>query len=67
MALFGIRKLVNTFRRDERGEITVAWLVITAAIVGLTVSLMMRIGDGTQELSNKVDTEMSGREISTAY
>lgn len=52
---------------DERGEVTIAWVAITAGIIGLSITLLMRIGDGAQELSGDVGDEVSTREISSTF
>ncbi|MCE0504418.1 MULTISPECIES: hypothetical protein [unclassified Roseivivax] len=31
-------KFLNTFRKDEDGAVTVDWVVLTAAVVGLAVA-----------------------------
>jgi len=58
---------VSFFLRNESGEVTIGWLVITAAIVGMSVAVLSSIGDGTQELSGKVGDEMADREIATSF
>ena len=35
-----IAALINTFRNDESGAVTVDWVVLTAAIVGLGLAVM---------------------------
>lgn len=58
---------VKCFLRNEGGEVTIGWLVITAAIVGMSVTVLSSIGDGTQELSGKVGDEMADQEIVTSF
>ena len=31
-------KFLNTFRKDEDGAVTVDWVVLTAAVVGLAIA-----------------------------
>ena len=31
-------KFINTFRKDEDGAVTVDWVVLTAAVVGLAIA-----------------------------
>ncbi|WGW03504.1 MULTISPECIES: Flp family type IVb pilin [Tropicibacter] len=31
-------KFLNTFRKDEAGAVTVDWVVLTAAVVGLAIA-----------------------------
>ena len=37
-------KLVNNFARDEDGAVTVDWVVLTAAIVGLGIAVLASVG-----------------------
>ncbi len=36
--------LFKSFKNDESGAVTVDWVVLTAAVVGLTLALMAAIG-----------------------
>ncbi len=38
--------LIKTFRNDEDGAVTVDWVVLTAAIVGLGIVVMNTVGGG---------------------
>ncbi len=31
-------KFINTFRKDEDGAVTVDWVVLTAAVVGMAIA-----------------------------
>ena len=43
---------IKTFRNDEDGAVTVDWVVLTAAIVGLGIAVLTSVGGGTMEASN---------------
>ena len=43
--------------RDESGAVTVDWVVLTAAIVGLGIAVLTSVSGGTMDLAN--DTEDS--------
>ena len=49
-----MNKFLNKFRKDEDGAVTVDWVVLTAAIVGLGLAVLSTVGDGTKILSEKV-------------
>ena len=55
------------FLRDDAGEVTIAWVLITSAVVSMAVVVMTSIGGGAQEFSEKLDTELSLRETTTTY
>ena len=55
--------LLNKFRRDEDGAVTVDWVVLTAAIVGLGIAVLLTVSDGVGQLSNDIDGELSSMSI----
>ncbi|WP_170516917.1 Flp family type IVb pilin [Ruegeria atlantica] len=56
-------KFIKNFRKDEDGAVTVDWVVLTAAIVGLAAVAYTAIGDGTAALSDKIGTEIDGTTV----
>lgn len=44
-------KLVKNFRTDEDGAVTVDWVVLTAAVVGLAIAAYSSIETGAQGLT----------------
>ncbi|MGB3406574.1 MAG: hypothetical protein WBA67_03685 [Jannaschia sp.] len=46
---------IKTFSADESGAVTVDWVVLTAALVGLGLAVMGVISGGIQELSGEID------------
>ena len=58
-------KLLNifkAFKSDESGAVTVDWVVLTAAIVGLGMVVMSTVGGGIETLSGTVVTDLSLRQ-----
>jgi Flp pilus assembly pilin Flp len=47
-------KLFKKFRKDENGAVTVDWVVLTAAIVGLGVAVMTTVRGGTEGLAGRI-------------
>jgi Flp pilus assembly pilin Flp len=45
---------IKNFRNDEDGAVTVDWVVLTAAIVGLGIAVLTSVGGGATELGNKI-------------
>ncbi len=57
---------IKTFARDEDGAVTVDWVVLTAAVVGLGLAVASVVGGGAQELGGKISTELSNMDPATA-
>ncbi|EAQ02859.1 hypothetical protein OB2597_15795 [Pseudooceanicola batsensis HTCC2597] len=51
-------KFIKNFRKDEAGAVTVDWVVLTAAVVGLGVAAYGSIRDGATELTGNVGSYM---------
>ena len=49
------------FKSDESGAVTVDWVVLTAAIVGLGMVVMNTVGGGIETLGENVVTDLEGR------
>ncbi|MEO0859853.1 MAG: hypothetical protein AAFY65_04515 [Pseudomonadota bacterium] len=49
---------IKTFSADESGAVTVDWVVLTAALVGLGLAVMTVISGGIDNLSNDVSNVM---------
>ena len=61
MMTLKLRKLFKNFKSDESGAVTVDWVVLTAAIVGLGLVVMKTVGLGIETLGKKVQTDLSGQ------
>jgi Flp pilus assembly pilin Flp len=46
--------MTRSFRKDEEGAVTVDWVVLTAAIVGMGVAVMATVKNGTTNVANKI-------------
>ncbi len=51
-----MNKFLNKFRKDEDGAVTVDWVVLTAAVVGLAVAAYSAIEDGAEQLTTDTET-----------
>ena len=58
-------KLAKTFANDESGAVTVDWVVLTAAIVGLGIAVMASVGQSTSGLADKIAGELDSQDIAT--
>ncbi len=59
--------MIKNFAADESGAVTVDWVVLTAAIVGLGLAVMSVVSDGTEALTNKIGTQLTTQTISTSF
>ena len=55
--------IVKNFKSDESGAVTVDWVVLTAAIVGLGLAVMSSVGSGVTTLGSSISTEVGTREL----
>jgi Flp pilus assembly pilin Flp len=51
--------LIKTFSKDESGAVTVDWVVLTAAIVGLGIAVIAAVSSGVTSLGGQIDTALS--------
>ena len=51
----------KSFANDESGAVTVDWVVLTAAIVGLGMVVMSTVGGGIEGLGKKIVTDLNQR------
>lgn len=51
------------FLSDESGALTVDWVVMAAAVVGLGVATVSTVRSGTQALGDDVSTSLSGSAV----
>lgn len=54
-------KFIKNFRKDEAGAVTVDWVVLTAAVVGLSAAAYTSIQNGSTGLTSNVQTYMSAQ------
>jgi len=48
----------KNFSKDESGAVTVDWVVLTAAVVGLAVGAFSLIGGATDDLVTQIETDL---------
>lgn len=59
----GFKKSVAAFVRCEDGAVTVDWVVLTAAVVGLGLVIGPTVGQSTIGLSNEIAEDVAAVEI----
>lgn len=56
---------IKKFRKNEEGAVTVDWVVLTAAIVGLGVSAVATVQGGVETLAGNIEAGVSGSDVGT--
>lgn len=59
-------KLIETFKNfasNESGAVTVDWVVLTAAIVGLGIAVVASVSGGVRDLGSSISTALTGVDI----
>ncbi|MBK5945360.1 pilus assembly protein [Rhodobacter veldkampii DSM 11550] len=64
MKIFRILKRVE---REEDGAVTVDWVVLTAAVVGLGIAALNVVRGGVGSLTSKIADELENDIITTAF
>lgn len=62
-----MKALIKNFVADESGAVTVDWVVLTAAIVGLGIAVMSSISSGLEDLSGDIENQLTSQGISTTF
>lgn len=65
MATFSTRiaASLRAIMRDEDGAITVDWVVLTAAVIGMAFGVMTQISGATISLSSKIQTGIASKPL----
>lgn len=53
---------LKIFKDDEAGAVTVDWVVLTAAVVGLSTLLVIELRGGSSGVTGKVETYLTNVE-----
>lgn len=54
---------IKTFARDEDGAVTVDWVVLTAAIVGLGLLVIASVRNGAVDIAGDIGKELTKFEV----
>ncbi len=56
-------KFFKNFKKDEDGAVTVDWVVLTAAVVGLGVAGVATVQTGVDGLAGAISSGVSGQTV----
>ena len=54
---------IGIFIEDDDGAVTVDWVVLTSAIVGLTIAVMLSVGNSTSGLADKISGKIQATNV----
>ncbi|EPX78796.1 Flp family type IVb pilin [Salipiger mucosus] len=57
-----MQKFINTFRKDEDGAVTVDWVVLTAAVVGMAIAAYTTIETNANTLISSAGTAVGDQD-----
>lgn len=57
--------IMKRFSQDEDGAVTVDWVVLTSAVVGLGIAVMLSVGNSTTSLADDISTTIIDSAIPT--
>lgn len=60
-----MKVFLTKFMKDEHGAVTVDWVVLTAAVVGLGIVVVTTIGDGALDYSTGLGANLSAKSVTT--
>lgn len=55
------------FAHDETGAVTIDWVVLSAAVVGLVTAIFITLGNDTADYAEDIQSVMTARGIMTSY
>lgn len=53
------------FFKDEDGAVTVDWVVLTAAIVGIGIAVISTVGNGALDYSTGLGVHLDGQSVAS--
>ena len=56
---------IKNFRNEEDGAVTVDWVVLTAALVGIGIAVISSVSGGTTAMGDKMSTMLSAQKDAT--
>lgn len=56
-------KFIKKFRKEDEGAVTVDWVVLTAAVVGLGVAGVAAVSGGVDTLATNISTGVAAQQV----
>ncbi len=58
---------IKNFKRDEDGAVTVDFVVVTAAVVGLGIAVLATLADGVLDTASALNADMEADVVAQSY
>ena len=58
---------IKAFAADEGGAVTVDWVVLTAALVGLGLAVISVVSTGLEDLSGDIQGQLEQDHVNTGF
>ena len=62
-----MREFILGFLKSESGAVTVDWVVLTAAIVGMGVIVITTVANGALDHSSGLNNHLANADVTTSY
>lgn len=62
-----MRALIRSFWGKEDGAVTVDWVVLTAAIVGMGVVVVTIVANGALDHTSGLNSHLANADVTTSY
>ena len=59
--------MTKTFLRSEQGAVTVDWVVLTAALVGLSLAVMGVVATGVENASQRIAAQLRSDMVNAQF
>ncbi|WP_317057274.1 hypothetical protein [Roseovarius rhodophyticola] len=59
-------KFIKKFRKEDEGAVTVDWVVLTAAVVGLGVAGVTAVQGGVNTLASNIQSGVEAQDVGNA-
>ncbi len=60
-----MKNLIKSFLKRDEGAVTVDWVVLTAAIIGLAVAAIDQVGSATDAVANSIADGLEDVDVGT--
>lgn len=54
-----MKNYIKNFMANEDGAVTVDWVVLTAAVVGLAIAVLSAVSNGAETMAQNIEAELN--------
>lgn len=67
VGVYSMTSAAKHFIANDDGAVTVDWVILAAGVIGLALAAMGVVMDGTEDLTNDVESQLTSQLISTSF